>query len=441
MKLLQVLSVCLVVALARSLEINVTVETEVVVKKVIPEETVPDRCLGLEMDAVAVNEEGIPYFFKSGFLFKGFHGLAEAAKETFIELDEHQHLGHVDAAFRLHYEDHPKEHNNIIFFLDTQVFSYYQHKLEEGYPKNISEVFPGIPDHLDAAVECPKSECDEDSVIFFKGADVFHFNVRTKEVAKKQYPSLPNCTSALHFMEHYYCFNGHEFTKFDPKTGEVTGKYPKEARDFFARCAKFSNESDHVDRERCSRVHLDAITADNEGNYFAFRSHHFLRKDVNDTMKVETIESAFKEVHSDVDAVFSFQDHLYLVKNQDVFKYKVGENDTYTHVDGSPKPLKEVLGIEGPIDTAFSCEGQSHVHVIKDNNVYDVEWTDGERNATNERPIVLFKKMDATMCGPWGVTVFVGNHFYHFESLKVLVGGRALPKQRRISLELFGCDH
>lgn len=30
--------------------------------------------------------------------------------------------------------------------------------------------------------------------------------------------------------------------------------------------------SDHVERERCSRVHLDAITSDNAGNIYAFRS-------------------------------------------------------------------------------------------------------------------------------------------------------------------------
>lgn len=63
------------------------------------------------------------------------------------------------------------------------------------------------------------------------------------------------------------------------------------------------------------------------------------------------------------------------------------------------------------------------------------------RVASNERPIAAFKKIDAAMCRPNGVSVFVGNHFYHFESTMLLVAGRALPEQHRVSLELFGCDH
>lgn len=70
--------------------------------------------------------------------------------------------------------------------------------------------------------------------------DIYHYNVRTKAVDEKEFQGMPNCTSAFRFMEHYYCFHGHQFSKFDPKTGEVHGRYPKEARDYFMRCSKFS---------------------------------------------------------------------------------------------------------------------------------------------------------------------------------------------------------
>uniref|UniRef100_A0A3B4ZA75 Hemopexin n=1 Tax=Stegastes partitus TaxID=144197 RepID=A0A3B4ZA75_9TELE len=400
--------------------------------------------LGLEMDAVAVNELGIPYFFKGDHLFKGFHGKAELSNGSFAELDDHHHLGHVDAAFRMHYEDNAADHDHMFFFLDTKVFSYYQHKLEDGYPKNISEVFPGIPDHLDAAVECPKPECEEDSVIFFKGDDIYHYNVRTKAVDKKEFKSMPNCTSAFRFMEHFYCFHGHMFSKFDPKTGEVHGKYPKEARDYFMRCSKFSDDSDHVERERCSRVHLDAATSDHAGNMYAFRDHHFLRKDEgNDTLTADTIESAFKELHSEVDAVFSYDDHLYMIKEEHLYVYKVGEN--HTLVDGYPKPVKEELGIEGHIDVAFMCgdggDGPHIAHFIKGDHIYDVDMKASPRVASNERPIALFKNVDTAMCGPAGLKVIVGNHFYHFESVMLFVASKALPEQHKVSLELFGCDH
>lgn len=73
--------------------------------------------------------------------------------------------------------------------------------------------------------------------------------------------------------------------------------------------------------------------------------------------------------------------------------------------------------------------------------IYDVELRNSPHVASNERPLALFKKVDAAMCDAAGVKVIVGNHFYHFESVMVMVAGRALPEQHKVSLELFGCDH
>lgn len=55
----------------------------------------------------------------------------------------------------------------------------------------------------------------------------------------KTWPHLPVCTSALRWLEGHYCFHGHNFTKFNPVTGEVSGNYPKDARHYFMRCTDF----------------------------------------------------------------------------------------------------------------------------------------------------------------------------------------------------------
>ncbi|CAB1329142.1 unnamed protein product [Coregonus sp. 'balchen'] len=353
-----------------------------------------DRCDGLEMDAVAVNEEGIPYFFKGDHVFKGFHGKAELSNQSFAELEDHQHLGH-----------------------DTKVFSYYKHMLEKGFPKDISEVFPGIPDHLDAAVVCPAPECEEDTVIFFKGDDIYHYNVKTKKVEEKMFEGMPNCTSAFRFMEHYYCFHGHQFSKFDPKTGEVHGRYPKEARDYFMK--------------RHHRPHRERALQP---------CHHFLEQDAgNDTWSADTIESEFKELHSEVDAVFSYENHLYMIKDDEVYVYRVGE--PHTHLEGYPKPLKKELGVEGPIDAAFVCQDHHIAHIIKGKTVYAVDLNASPRVPVKERSFTLFDKVDTGMCGPDGVKLFKGNHYYHFPSVKIMLMARAIPQEHKTALELFGCDH
>lgn len=39
--------------------------------------------------------------------------------------------------------------------------------------------------------------------------------------------------------------------------------------------------------------------------------------------------------------------------------------DPHTHLEGYPKPLKEELGLEGPIDAAFVCHGHHIAHIIE----------------------------------------------------------------------------
>lgn len=65
------------------------------------------------------------------------------------------------------------------------------------------------------------------------------YDVSTKTVKTKSWPHLPACTSALRWLEHYYCFHGNNFTRFNPISGEVNGTYPKDARDYFMRCPNF----------------------------------------------------------------------------------------------------------------------------------------------------------------------------------------------------------
>ncbi|XP_010901644.4 hemopexin [Esox lucius] len=399
-----------------------------------------DRCKGLEMDAVVVNEEGVPYFFKGDHLFKGFHGKAELSNGSFAELDDHHHLGHVDAAFRMHYEDNPTEHDHIFFFLDTKVFSYYKHKLEDGYPKDISAVFPGIPDHLTAAVVCPKPDCDEDSVIFFKGDDIYHYNVRTKKVDEKEFKSMPNCTSAFRYAEHYYCFHGHQFSKFDPKTGDVHGRYPKEARDYFMKCSKFGNTTDHVEREQCSRVHLDAITSDDAGNVLAFRGHYFLDQDAaTEKWTADPIEKHFKELHSNPDAVFTYENHLYMVKDNKIYVYTTAE--PHKLLEGYPKALKDEIGLEGPISAAFVCQDHHIAHVVKGQTIYDIDLKASPRVPVKDLPFTTVSSIDAGMCGPKGVKIFKGNYYYHFDSMKVMLMSKLIPEAHSVPMELFGCDH
>ncbi|XP_072513711.1 hemopexin [Salminus brasiliensis] len=395
-----------------------------------------DRCDGIEFDAVAPDEKGTMFFFKGDHLWKGFSGPSEHANGTFQELDEYHHLGHVDAAFRMHNKDEDalKDHDHIFFFLDDKVFSYYNHTLEKGFPLEIQQVFPGVPSHLDAAVECPRGECVTDSVLFFKGSEVFNYDIKTKTVKKKVWGHLPNCTSAFRWLEHYYCLHGHNFTRFHPVSGEVVGAYPKDARNYFMTCPNFGHGAGHS-KPRCK---FDAISTDDQGRSYVFIENLYIRLDSHrDGSHPFPIARSWKEISGHVDAVFAYGDKLYIIQGNQIYIYKSAAH--YTLIEGYPKPLKEELGIEGPVNAAFLCANEHVVHIIKDQKMMDIDLAATPRVVKIEFPIPI-AKADAAMCDADGVKVYVGPIYYQYQSPRILAVGKISPAPFKISAEKFGCE-
>ncbi|KAL1246820.1 hypothetical protein QQF64_034808 [Cirrhinus molitorella] len=398
----------------------------------------PDRCKGIEFDAITPDEKGNTFFFKGDHLWKGFSGPAELSNSIFKELDDYHHLGHVDAAFRMHHQDDLSVHDHIYFFLDDKVFSYYNYTLEQGYPVEIQQEFPGIPSHLDAAVECPKGECITDSVLFFKENDIYSFDIKTKSVKQKVWTHLSNCTSAFRWLEHYYCFHGYNFTRFHPVSGEVTGTYPKDARNYFMRCSEGFGHGGGARKQRCSEVKLSAISTDDKGRTYAFQDAMYLRLDTHrDGSHHFPISRLWKEISGVVDAVFSHGDNMYIIQGGQVYIYKSAAH--YTLIEGYPKPLKDELGIDGPVDAAFLCPNQHIVTIIQGQKMYNIDLAATPRAVKSERPIP-FPKIDAGYCDADGVKVFIGPEYYSYESPMILALGKIKPAPQKISPEKFSCE-
>ncbi|XP_077569599.1 hemopexin [Stigmatopora nigra] len=400
--------------------------------------TLPDRCDGLEFDAITPDEKGNIIFFKGKHLWVGFNGPAQLSNGLFKELDDDHHIGHVDAAFRMHNPENHDDHDHVYFFLDDKVFSYYNQALEAGYPKAIQDDFPGIPSHLDSAVECPKGECVDNSVLFFKGHDVHVYDIATKVVKIKTWSNLPVCTSVLRWLEHYYCFHGHNFTRFNPLSGEVSaGAYPKDARNYFMNCADFGHGRDHQ-ITKCSEVKLDAITINEEGKKYFFTGPLYMRLDSHrDGFHPFSITRAWKEMVNGVDAVFSYTDKIYMIKDDQVYIFKSDAHNTL--IEGYPKSLKEELGIEGPVNAAFLCPGQDTVHIIKGGMILDIDLSATPRTVTRDFPLPI-SNIEAAYCDEKGVNVFKGSSYYHYESAFTLSVSRIAPQAEQITREMMGCQ-
>ncbi|MEQ2304180.1 hypothetical protein AMECASPLE_024285, partial [Ameca splendens] len=149
------------------------------------------------------------------------------------------------------------------------------------------------------------------------------------------------------------------------------------------------------------------------------------------------ITRAWKEVNDGVDAVFSYDNKIYLIKGDQVYIYKADAH--FTLIEGYPKTVKEELGIEGPVDAAFVCPNENIAHIIQGNRMHDIVLTATPRVAGRVVPLPL-SNIDASLCGEDGIEIFIGSQFYRYESPMILAMSRIAPVPVAITSAMMPCE-
>lgn len=127
--------------------------------------------------------------------------------------------GNIDAAFTY-------KNGKTYFFQGTKYWRYSGRQVDGDYPKEISEGFTGIPDHLDAALVWGGNG----KIYFYKGSKFWRFDPLKRPPVKSTYPKpisnwegLPNnIDAALQYTNGYtYFFKDDKYYRFNDRTFSV----------------------------------------------------------------------------------------------------------------------------------------------------------------------------------------------------------------------------
>ncbi|XP_004590164.2 hemopexin [Ochotona princeps] len=402
---------------------------------------------GWSFDATTLDDNGTMLFFKGEFVWKGHKAVRELISERWKNF-----TSSVDAAFR-------HGHNNVFLIKGDKVWTYTSEK-EKGYPKSLQDEFPGIPFPLDAAVECHRGECQDEGILFFKGNRKWFWDFATGTKKERFWPAVGNCTSALRWLGRYYCFQGNQFLRFDPVSGEVPARYPLDVRDYFISCPgrghapHHRNSTQHGQNTRCSRdLVFSALVSDNHGATYVFSGSHYWRLDTHrDGWHSWPIAHQWPQGPSMVDAAFSWEDKIYLIQDTKVYVFLT--KGGYTLVAGYPKRLEKELGSPPGIslesvDAAFVCPGSSRLHVMAGRHLWWLDLKSGVQATWTELPWP-HDKVDGALCtdkplGPYscstnGPSLYLihGPNLYCYSDVEKLNAAKSLPQPQTV-LRLLGC--
>lgn len=128
--------------------------------------------------------------------------------------------GQIDAAFTY-------KNGKTYFFKGSQYWRYSGRQMDGDYPKEISDGFTGIPDNLDAALVWGGNG----KIYFYKGSKFWRFDPLKRPPVKSTYPKplsnwegVPNnIDAALQYTNGYtYFFKGDKYYRFNDRTFSVS---------------------------------------------------------------------------------------------------------------------------------------------------------------------------------------------------------------------------
>lgn len=198
-----------------------------------------DLCSGGSIDDIFGTEDGNYYVFKGGKYWKMTDDSLAKGYPRRISDDWPGVPNNIDAAVTW------TENKKTYIFKDDQYWKFENQIPEKGYPKKISEGFDGIPNKLDAAFVWGGNG----KIYFMKGDDYWKFDPSRKPPVRSVYPrninnwDLPsNINGAVQWKnKRTYFFKDDEYYRFNDRRFQIDSgdpKFPRSTGPWWFGCEK-----------------------------------------------------------------------------------------------------------------------------------------------------------------------------------------------------------